>query len=89
MGRWDGTLLYLDGDRPGLMRIGRLVVIAVVIMVIAIGVSLALGGGDDEGPVIDNSTGLYEEGPTSWGLCGAFTVMAVVLLMAIVIEIKS
>jgi len=77
------------GERPGLWRLARLMLIALVIWVIAIGVSLVLGDGDQAAPVVDNSTGLYAEGATHWGLCAAFVVMGVVLLAAVVMEIRS
>ncbi len=89
MARWDDALGYLIDDRPGLRRIGRLFLIALVIMTIAIGVSLALGNGDQSAPVVDNSTGRYAEGSPSWGLCAAFVVMALVLLTAMMIEIRT
>ncbi len=89
MGRMDGRLGYLIDERPGLWRIGRMMLIALVAMVIAIGVSMVLGDGDQSGPVVDNSTGRYQEGPTNWGLCAAFVIMGVVLLAAAVIEIRT
>jgi len=89
MSKWDGSLEYMMGERPGLWRIARLMLIALVVMVFAIGVSMVLGDGDQAAPVVDNSTGLYAEGPTNWGLCAAFVVMGAVLLAAVVIEIRT
>jgi hypothetical protein len=89
MARWDGSLEYLMGERPGLWRLGRLMLIALVIWGIAIGVSFALGDSDQADPVKDDATGRYAEGPTNWALCAAFVVMGAVLLAAVGMEIRS
>jgi ABC-type Fe3+ transport system permease subunit len=84
--RLEDALSYFKRDESRLRRIGKLILLVVAVCVLALGVESLLGDVGTGAPSVNEATGLYEEGPTNWGLCAVFVVMGVVLIAAFIIE---